>query len=265
MCLSISNTGLALIKKFEGCRLTAYQDAVGIWTIGYGHTSGVKSGQTISQAQADAYLKADCAAAEKAVNSCNANYNWNQNQFDALVSFTFNCGTGNLKTLTANGTRTIAEISEKITAYNKAGGKILQGLVKRRIAEKELFDKAVSAGFSTTISTSTSTASATSSYTHKDFIKEVQTAIGAKVDGIAGNETLSKTITVSKLKHNKHAVVKPLQKYFNSIGFDCGAIDGIAGRKFDTSVRAYQKANGCVVDGEITAKAATWKKLLKYN
>lgn len=251
MALTISNSGINLIKAFEGCRLTAYQDSVGVWTVGYGHTLGVTNGQTITQALAEAYLKADCAAAEQAVNSYNAKYNWNQNQFDALVSFTFNCGTGNLKTLTANGTRTIAEISAKITAYNKAGGKVLQGLVKRRAAEKELFDKAAS--------------SAATSYTHKDFIKEVQKAIGAKADGIAGRETLSKTITVSKFKNNTHAVVKPIQKYLNSIGFDCGTVDGIAGTKFDISVKAYQKANECVVDGEITAKAATWKKLLKLT
>lgn len=143
MSLSISNNGLALIKKFEGCRLTAYQDSVGVWTIGYGHTSGVRKGQTITQAQADAFLKADCASAEKSVNSY-SKYNWNQNQFDALVSFTFNCGRGNLKTLLNNGQRTITEISAKITAYNKSGGKVLQGLVNRRAAEKELFDKSVS-------------------------------------------------------------------------------------------------------------------------
>lgn len=250
MPLTISNNGINLIKTFEGCRLTAYQDSAGVWTIGYGHTSGVTKGQTITQAQADAYLKTDCATAATAVNSYNSKYNWNQNQFDALVSFTFNCGTGNLKTLTANGTRTIGEISKQITAYNKAGGKVLQGLINRRAAEKELFDKAISVA-------------STASYTHKDFIKEVQTAIGAKVDGIAGSETLSKTITVSKLKNNTHAVVKPIQKYLNSIGLDCGTIDGIAGTKFDTSVRAYQKANNCIADGEITAKATTWKKLLK--
>lgn len=143
MSLSISNNGLALIKKFEGCRLTAYQDSVGVWTIGYGHTSGVRKGQTITQIQADSFLKSDCANAEKSVNSY-SKYNWNQNQFDALVSFTFNCGSGNLKTLLNNGQRTIAEISEKITAYNKAGGKVLQGLVNRRAAEKELFDKPIS-------------------------------------------------------------------------------------------------------------------------
>lgn len=143
MSLSISNNGLALIKKFEGCRLTAYQDSVGIWTIGYGHTSGVSKGQTLTQSQADSYLKSDCANAEKAVNSY-TKYNWNQNQFDALVSFTFNCGSGNLKTLLQNGTRTITQVSTMITAYNKAGGEVLQGLVNRRAAEKELFDKPIS-------------------------------------------------------------------------------------------------------------------------
>lgn len=140
MSLSISNNCLTLIKNFEGCKLTAYQDSVGIWTIGYGHTTGISKGQIITQAQADAYLKSDCATAEKAVNSYDSKYHWNQNQFDALVSFTFNCGAGNLKTLLNNGQRTITEISSKITAYNKAGGKVLQGLVKRRAAEKELFD-----------------------------------------------------------------------------------------------------------------------------
>lgn len=143
MNLSISNNGLALIKRFEGCRLTAYQDSVGIWTIGYGHTSGVSKGQTITQSQADLYLKSDCANAEKAVNSYNNRYNWNQNQFDALVSFTFNCGSGNLKKLLNNGQRTITQISAKIPAYNKAGGKVLRGLVNRRTAEKELFDRPV--------------------------------------------------------------------------------------------------------------------------
>lgn len=145
MSLSISNNGLALIKKFEGCRLTAYQDSVGIWTIGYGHTYGVLKGQTITQAQADAYLKSDCASAEKSVNNYEHLYHWNQNQFDALVSFTYNCGSGNLKKLLDNGQRTIAEISAKITAYHKAGGKVLQGLINRRAAEKELFDKPISA------------------------------------------------------------------------------------------------------------------------
>lgn len=448
MELSISDTGLELIKRFEGCRLKAYQDSVGVWTIGYGHTSGVCKGQVITQIQADAYLKSDCSNTEKHVNSYNNIYHWNQNQFDALVSFTFNCGNGNLKTLLNNGQRTIPEISAKITAYNKAGGKVLQGLVYRRNAEKELFDKMDtisiynksqmikpvsylqtdpkwknhnysakgekktigSSGCGVTVAamviatlkdknvtpittaewsmahgykalnqgtyytyfvpqfkqygitcrqlnssnlygkssssahtealnalkngnwviacmgkghwTSTGhfillykyengyvyindpastkadrikntwnlfakqvkyiwvidipesfksgitspivsvTIPNNNSYSKKQFIKDIQTAIGAKVDGIAGSETLSKTITVSKSKNNRHAVVKPLQKYLNSIGLDCGIADSIAGTKFDSAVKSYQKKNNCVADGEITKSGNTWKKLL---
>lgn len=102
-----------------------------------------------------------------------------------------------------------------------------------------------------------------SAYTHKDFVKEIQAAIGAKVDGIAGKETLSKTVTVSKIKNRKHAVVKPIQKYLNSLGYDCGTADGIAGSKFDVAVKSFQKANGCMADGEVTSQKTTWKKLLK--
>ena len=100
------------------------------------------------------------------------------------------------------------------------------------------------------------------SYTKKQFIKDVQSSIGAKTDGIAGAETLSKTVTVSKEKNNRHAIVNPLQKYLNVLGYNCGSADGIAGTKFDAAVKAYQKANGCISDGEITAKGKTWKSLL---
>lgn len=141
--MNISQTGLNLIKQFEGCHLTAYKDPVGVLTIGYGHTKGVKAGQKITQAQADAYLKQDVASAEKAVSKYK--YNYNQNQFDALVSFTFNCGSGNLKQITNNGNRTLAQISARIPNYNKADGKVLAGLTRRRAAEKKLFDTPVKA------------------------------------------------------------------------------------------------------------------------
>lgn len=100
-------------------------------------------------------------------------------------------------------------------------------------------------------------------YSYKDFVKEVQSAIGAKVDSIAGKETLSKTITVSRRKNSRHAVVRPIQRYLNALGFNCGAVDGIAGKLFDNAVKSFQKANSCVCDGEITARNKTWKKLLK--
>ena len=101
-------------------------------------------------------------------------------------------------------------------------------------------------------------------YTYKDFVMDVQRGIGAKVDGIAGPETLSKTVTVSAKKNNRHAVVKPIQKYLYVLGYtEVGATDGIAGPKFTTATKRYQKENKCVVDGEITARNKTWKKLLK--
>lgn len=110
--------------------------------------------------------------------------------------------------------------------------------------------------------TTTSNGETSSTYTLKDFIKEIQASIGAKVDGIAGPETLSKTITVSASKNSRHAVVRPLQKRLNALGYNCGTADGIAGAKFTLAVKEYQKANKCVADGEITAKNTTWKKLL---
>ena len=106
----------------------------------------------------------------------------------------------------------------------------------------------------------TNQSSSITTYSKTQFIKEVQKAIGAKVDGVAGKETLSKTVTVSKTKNMKHAVVKPIQKYFNYLGYNCGIVDGIAGAKFVAAVKAYQKANGCVVDGIVGKN--TWKKLL---
>ena len=103
---------------------------------------------------------------------------------------------------------------------------------------------------------------ASEEYNQTDFIKEVQKAIGAKVDGIAGSETIGKTITVSAKTNRLHAAVKPIQKRLNALGYDCGTVDGIAGTKFTVAVQAYQKANGCVSDGIITARNKTWKTLL---
>lgn len=115
------------------------------------------------------------------------------------------------------------------------------------------------------ISSNTNVSSGTVTYSFKDFVKELQSAIGASVDGVPGNETLSKTVTLSKIKNSRHVAVKPVQKYLNSIGYSCGTADGIAGNKFDTAVKSFQKKNGCYADGEITAKNKTWKKLLKLG
>lgn len=137
--MKTSDNGVALVKSFEGLRLTAYKDAIGVWTIGYGHTAGVHAGQTITEDHAVTLLRADLAVSEKAVSSYYNIYKWNQNEFDALVSFTFNLGAGNLKKLLNNGTRSRAVISSKILEYRKAGGRVLAGLVERRKKEQALF------------------------------------------------------------------------------------------------------------------------------
>lgn len=139
--MRISQRGIDLIKQFEGCRLKAYKDPAGVPTIAYGHTAGVKMGDTITQEQADELLRDDLVIYEGKVAKYDDKYHWNQNQFDALVSFAYNIGS--IDQLTSNGRRSIKTISDKILEYNKVGGKKLEGLVRRRKAEKALFDEAV--------------------------------------------------------------------------------------------------------------------------
>lgn len=101
-------------------------------------------------------------------------------------------------------------------------------------------------------------------YTQTQFVKDLQRAIGAQVDGIAGPETLSKTPTLSSSKNASHAAVKPVQKILAAMGYaEVGTADGVAGPKFTSAVAHFQQKNGCYVDGEITARNLTWKKLLK--
>jgi hypothetical protein len=113
----------------------------------------------------------------------------------------------------------------------------------------------------TVVAKKETTAKATYSLTQ--FIKDVQKATGAKIDGIAGKETLSKTVTVSAKVNSKHAVVKAIQKRLNALGFDCGAVDGVIGNKTTAAIMAYQKTKNCIVDGEITARNKTWQHLLE--
>lgn len=140
----IGQAGLALIKQFEGCRLVAYQCSAGVWTVGYGHTAGVHKGMKITQAQAEEYLKKDVAKFEKYIN--NPSYvpftaQLNQNQFDALVSFAFNLGQGNVRKLCTS--RKINQIPSAMQQYCKAAGKTLPGLQRRRKAEAALYNKKV--------------------------------------------------------------------------------------------------------------------------
>ena len=204
----IGQAGLKLIMEFEGCRLAAYQCAAGVWTIGYGHTAGVYKGMTITQAQAEEYLKQDVAKFEKYVN--NATYvpitaSLTQNQFDALVSFAYNCGAGNVKKLCKG--RTAAQIATAMLQYCKANGKVLVGLKRRREAEQKLFNTpdagAVAATTATTTSTTTKNAEDYNMQTIKKgskgkAVKVWQIIIGATADGNFGSGTESTTKTWQK-------------------------------------------------------------------
>ena len=141
MSRNLSVNGLNLIKSFESCKLTAYKclPTEKYYTIGYGHYgSDVTAVMKITKEKEEELFLQDCKKAIKNVNSFMSKYNFNQNQFDALVSFAFNVGS--INQLTASGTRTLEQISSKITAYNKSAGRVIAGLVKRRAKEKELFD-----------------------------------------------------------------------------------------------------------------------------
>jgi lysozyme len=133
-----------LVKEFEGCRLTAYKDSVGVLTIGYGHTGlDVKPGMTITQAKADQLLEQDLAKFNACVSN-NINRSLNPNQVGALMSWSFNVGCGSLQSSTLRRRMNAGEnlntvASEELPKWNKAGGKVLPGLTRRRAAEVAFF------------------------------------------------------------------------------------------------------------------------------
>lgn len=142
----INQAGLDLIRNFEGCRLDAYQDSAGVWTIGYGHTGPVNgqpvaAGMTITQDTADDLLREDLAWAEKCVNDA-VSHDATPNQFAAMVSLAYNIGCGAF-----NSSSVLREFNdgfinaarEDFALWNEAGGQVLEGLVRRRAAEAQLF------------------------------------------------------------------------------------------------------------------------------
>ena len=144
--MQTSDKGIALIKEFEGCKLTAYQDSVGVWTIGYGWTQPVggkpiRAGMTIKQETAERLLKTGLVSYESDV--CRlVKVGLTQGQFDALVSFTYNLGARSLSTSTLLrklNAGDYAGAADEFLRWNKAGGKVLNGLTRRREAERALF------------------------------------------------------------------------------------------------------------------------------
>ena len=140
--MQISEEGISLIKHFEGCGLEAYQDSIGIWTIGYGTIKGVKEGDQINQDEAEHLLQEEMPEYEGYINEM-VNVPLEQNQFDALCSWVFNLVHKNLSESTllrVLNDEKYDEVPKQIVRWNKAGGQVLKGLVKRRQAEADMFE-----------------------------------------------------------------------------------------------------------------------------
>lgn len=208
--MNTSVNGINLIKSFEGCRLNAYKPipTEQYWTIGYGHYGpDVAPNQVITQAQAEILLGIDLKKYEQAVITSTP-FHLSQNQFDALVSFAYNCGVGNLEKL-VNG-RTAPQVAESMLKYNKAGGKVLAGLTRRRQAEHDL------------------------------FIKDI-------IFPPTGNPYPEPTKNVRL--NSKGNEVRWLQYQLNAKGGYNLKVDGIAGNLTIGAVMDWQKKNDLIVDG----------------
>lgn len=263
MAKTIGKEGLELVKHFEGCYLTAYQDIVGVWTIGYGHTGTVDGkkitkGMKITNTKADSLLVKDLQQHANYVdnaNFCPVTKKLNDNQRDALISFCFNVGPGNLKKLCAN--RTISEIGNHITDYDHAGGKVVAGLTRRRKEEQKLFKKAIPHTYNFT-------EKKYPDYTKKLFREDLQYALkcGTK-NGTYTPELLKATVTLSTEKNTDHLIVRFVQKYLRHLGM----YDEVPTKKFDANtkkaVKKFQKAFMDKPDGIMDAGKTTWKELIK--
>ena len=206
--MKTSQNGINLIKRFEGCRLTAYKavPTEQYFTIGYGHYGpDVLPNMTITQEVADALLVKDLERFEQQVNDTGLTLN--QNQYDALVSFAYNCGGRNLLSLVKN--RSLPQIADAMLLYNKSSGKVLEGLNRRRKAERELF--------------LTGSAERPNGNPYDEPVAAIRR-------GMKGNG------------------VRWLQVELNRRGYKL-IVDGIMGAKTQAALMDFQNKNGLVIDG----------------
>jgi lysozyme len=140
--MNISGEGLSLLKKFEGCELRSYRCSAGVLTIGYGHTKGVTEGMEIDQDEAERMLASEMSEYEGNITD-NVEVPLSQNQFDSLVCWVYNLGVGNLRSSTLLAVLNKGEYDEvptQMKRWNKAGGQVLNGLIRRREAEAAMFE-----------------------------------------------------------------------------------------------------------------------------
>ena len=226
MARTIGQAGLGLIMQFGGCRLKAYQCAAGVWTIGYGHTAGVSAGQAITKLQAGEYLRQDCRKFERCVND--AAYvpittQLNQNQFDALVSFAFNCGAGNLKKLCAgrNAAQIAAAMPQKVSVTS---------LFQTAFIEENSAQKSGTAG-------QMNSGEETETSQKKDVEEKEDYSMATIRRGSKGNAVEVWQIIVGATP------------------------DGIFGSGTESATKNWQASHGLVADGIVGAKS--WKAGLK--
>lgn len=250
--MKTSETGIKLIKKCEGCRLKAYRCVAGVLTIGYGHTAGVKENDVITKEKAEEYLKQDLEKYEKNVEKYNKTYGWNQNEFDALVSFAYNIGS--IDKLTAGGTRSRKDIAEKMLLYNKAGGKATPGLTERRKEEQQLFlTKITPVQISATVQGS-GTIRAVQRWINKEYGKWIKNceACGKELlneDGEFGAKT-------------KAALTLALQRWINSFGNNI-KIDGVFGERTKEACKVVSRNTNANTRGAKIVQAILY--CYRYN
>lgn len=216
--LKISKDCIALVKEFEGCQLRGYICPAGVPTIGYGYTGKINgktitTSTTITAGQAEDLLAADLERFANHVRKFDSTYHWSQNEFDALVSFAYNVGS--INALTQNKRRTKAQIAQAMLLYNKAAGKVLAGLTRRRKAEQALF---------------------------------LQTNETGKDD-----DTVALEMKVVK-NGSKGNTVKAVQILLNGLGYPCGNADGVFGNRTLSAVKKFQQKHKLVVDGIVGQK-----------
>lgn len=142
--MKVSDCGKEFIKSFEGCRLRAYDDGVGVWTIGYGRTTNVQRGDIITQEQADEWFEEEIDQFANKVQALLL-HDVSQNEFDALVSLAYNIGVGAFSRSTLLkrlNEKNYLQAAAQFDVWNKGGGQVMRGLVRRRAAERRIFESA---------------------------------------------------------------------------------------------------------------------------
>lgn len=251
--MKMSSAGLDLVKSFEGLYTKAYRCPAGVWTIGYGHTGKVDgksiySGMKITKAKATKLLASDMHVFEKGVEKL-VKRKINQHQFDALVSFAFNVGLGNLQKSTllkyVNQGK-FTEAAGQFLLWNKANGKVLSGLTRRRTAEKKLFLKPIP--------------KKVSMYTQTKFVKDLQKLANLKQTGKASS-ALIRVLPFIRKENSEY--IKPLKKILKRKGYSIKTINTKWDNEISSAIIKYKKTHDFkTVNSSITEEF--WKKILKY-